>query len=300
MLRNAAAGGLGAVLAAVYRQRRLRARQKPRRDPQALVLPLERAGAHDVAIEGGVNFRDIGGYRTADGAWVKRGLVYRSGTLDALTEAGQQRLLALNVRQIFDLRMEDEAARRPDRVPPGVGYGLFPVSAGGSIRTIIDFMRHIDRLEELVIARYAATLERDRAAFAGVIGQIAEQAEGAAIIHCTAGKDRTGMTVAVLLSALGVPDDIIAADYSQSNLAYPVYYQDLVTQLAPLRRIDILPEDLNAILVSDPAYIRALLAHLHSAYGGAAAYLKQAGVSEAALERLRARLLQPEAGQPQP
>ncbi len=291
-VRGVAAAGIGAVLAAVYRQRRLRARQKPKLDPLSFVLPLERAESHNVHLEGGVNFRDVGGYLTTDGARVRRGLVFRSGTLDSLTEAGQHALMALDVRQIFDLRMEDEAARRPDRLPDGVRYSLFPITAGGPIRTLVDFMRHIDRTQELVIARYAATLDRDRAAFASVIGQIAEQQEGASLIHCTAGKDRTGMVVAVLLSALGVPDDIIAADYSQSNLAYPVYYRDLAAQLAPLRRIGILPEDMSALLVSDPAYIRALLGHLHSAYGSAQDYLKGAGVSDAALEHLRARLLE--------
>jgi protein-tyrosine phosphatase len=113
------------------------------------------------------------------------------------------------------------------------------------------------------------------------------------LIHCTAGKDRTGFTAAILLAVLGVPDEAIYADYSLSNRAYPVFYEGTARSVQPLARIGLYPDDLHVLLLADPAVMQALFGRLREQYGSLERYLAAcAGVDARTLEQLRARLLE--------
>ncbi len=287
------AAAIGLPLAFIYRGKRLRGREKPRPDPQTLIIIPEREPDGTVLLQGSVNFRDIGGYKTIDGKQVKRGVIYRSGTLDALTEQDLQTLLELNVTHIFDLRLDEEAEQQPDRLPSGAVYERTPIKAGSNpVTRVVSLMRNIDQLNEFVVNSYTKHLiDAEAQTYSSIFKMIAAE-DGAAVIHCTAGKDRTGIGVALLLSALGVPDETIVADYSLSNRSYDVYYNDAVSQLAPLKKLGILPEDISCLLVSDPEYMRQSLRYLHENYGGGEGYFQKAGVDAATLEKLKARLLE--------
>jgi len=280
------------TLAVVYRGRIRAARQLPRRNPADLVVQPRRAQDAPVTVEGSINFRDVGGYRTADGQIVQTGIVFRSGALSALTDAGMQTLLDLNVKQVFDLRLDSEVLHYPDRLPEGVHYQRTPIVAGSrSLGRLVALFRHIDRVPELVVLGYTkGLLDIEARPFAELISAIAE-GDGAAVIHCTAGKDRTGTFCAVLLSTLGVPDEIIAADYSLSNLYYDAYLADATAQMKPLARLGIQPDALHDMLVADPNYILRTLAYLRETYGGAEQYLLKAGMKPETLHQLKARLL---------
>lgn len=291
------AGKLGAVivgvpLAFIYRGRRIRGRENPHPDPKTLIIIPEREQDGLIPLTGGVNFRDIGGYKTADGRQVKYGIVYRSGTLDALTGDDLQTLSDLTITRVFDLRLEEEAEKQPDRLPPNAVYEHTPIQAGSNpITRVVSLMRNIDRLNEFVVNSYTKHLiDAEAKTYAGIFKKIAAE-DGASVIHCTAGKDRTGVGVALLLSALGVPDETIVADYSLSNRSYDMYYKDAVDQLAPLKKLGILPEDISGLLVSDPEFMRQSLRYLHECYGSAEAYLQKAGVDAATLNKLQSRLL---------
>ena len=114
-----------------------------------------------------------------------------------------------------------------------------------------------------------------------------------AVIHCTAGKDRTGIASALLLAALGVPEDTIIADYSLTNRDYAHIYELVKAQMAPLMRFGLTADDLHPLMLANPETLRAALRYLHQHYGDVETYLRErAGVDEATLARLRNTLLE--------
>ncbi len=292
-LTKLSAAAVGIPLAFIYRGRRIRGREKPHPDPKTLIIIPEREFDGTITLQGGVNFRDIGGYKTLGGKLVKRGIIYRSGTLDALTDDDLQILRELGVKHIYDLRLDEEAAKQPGRLPPGARYQRTPIQAGSNpIKRVFALMRNIDRLNDFVVQSYTKHLiDAEAHTYASIFKKIVLE-DGAAVIHCTAGKDRTGVGVALLLSALGVPDETIVADYSLSNRSYDVYYNDAVSQLAPLKKLGILPEDISGLLISDPESMRQSLRYLRENYGSGEAYLLKAGVDAATIEKLKAKLLE--------
>jgi protein-tyrosine phosphatase len=246
-------------------------------------------------LEGGINFRDIGGYRTADGRRVRWGRLYRSGGLGNLTDADLALLAARGIRLVCDLRMPSEAASFPDRVPAGAARVETPISTEAShLQRFWTLLRYRNRLDQLLVRGYIHTMiDGNAATFGALIRRLSDPANLPAILHCTAGKDRAGMTVAVVLLALGVPEETILADYSLSNRAYHAFKGQAEAQAQRLRKLGIPIGGLHPILLADPATMRAALAHLHSKYGGIVPYLKtQAGIDDLTLERLRENLLE--------
>jgi len=150
-------------------------------------------------LQGAVNARDVGGYRTSDGRTVRTGMVFRSNTIARLTATDLAILEARDVRVIEDLRTASERVQAPDRVPVGAvdhwNDVLAPAPAAGSA-----FL----------------TMPANRA-FGNVLRDIAG-ADGAVLYHCSAGKDRTGWMTAVLLTVLGVDRTTVNRDFLLSNV----------------------------------------------------------------------------------
>jgi protein-tyrosine phosphatase len=204
------------------------------------------------------NFRDIGGHETADGRRVRTGRVFRSGQLDRIDVAD---LAGLGVRTVYDLRTDKERGVAPDRVPDGVTMIVADVlggavdSAAATLTTYAadvtaalrelghgrgpDLLR--DSYRQMVSLPSAVRGYRDL--FAGIVA-----ADGPSLFHCTAGKDRTGWAAAVLLTLVGVPDDVVTRDYLSSNEFVLPAYQPLLDRVAarggdpyvllPLLRVD--------------------------------------------------------------
>jgi|GEM_PF-464732 protein-tyrosine phosphatase len=291
---GAAALGVGAVLAARYSRERKIARARPYTDPDSLIRQPPRDFDGFIPLEGAINFRDIGGYQTEDGKHVRRGMIYRSGALGKLTESDMQTLREIGIRRVFDMRLPEEVAALPDRIPQGAAYISTPITAGSSaIRRVVELMSNIDKLDKFMLRGYTEImLDHEGQTFGTIYRELAKSDGLPAIIHCTAGKDRTGMAIAILLSALGVADEAITADYSLSNRYFPIFHEQTAQQLAPLKRLDIRAEDLQPILLSDPLVMQATLDYLRSKYGTAATYLKdRAGIDAATLEVLKDKLL---------
>lgn len=183
-----------------------------------------------LGIESARNFRDIGGYRTTDGRWVRSGLVYRSNKLNGLTDAEQQRLLSQRVTLDVDLRNAIERHEDPDRLPAGVEYQVADVA---SLSHGLRF--HDSALTTLAKALAAGLLSGSSDlgqsigypfmvdfvgadyAFHDLLTAVATNGSGATVFHCSAGKDRTGWGTAVLLTLLGVPRETVEADFLASN-----------------------------------------------------------------------------------
>ncbi|MEU6846615.1 tyrosine-protein phosphatase [Streptomyces sp. NPDC046716] len=168
-----------------------------------------------VKLDGTVNFRDAGGYRTADGHWVKMGEIYRSDALDKLTAADLAKLKRLGIDTDFDLRMASERSAAPDRVPSGTSYVVADVLGGQDTGTTLPTTEAAAVAMMTDGEKFMVSGASAKAAYQKVFSGITDG--DSVLFHCTAGKDRTGWANAALLTALGVPRETVMADYLASN-----------------------------------------------------------------------------------
>ncbi|MCS7088314.1 MAG: tyrosine-protein phosphatase [Thermoflexales bacterium] len=229
------------------------------------------------------NARDLGGYPTLAGGRMRFRAFVRSDTLSNLTEAGTQALLAYGVRLIVDLRYPQEVAERPNPLAqhPSVRYHhlslLDPAQREEETRL---FAR--DR-----VAWHFFVLEQRREAIACVMRLFIEAPEGGVLFHCFVGKDRTGLVAALLLDLADVPHEVIAADYHASeHYLHTLHQQWLSTFEDPEMRAR-----MAALTTCPPEVMLQVLDELEARYGGAYGYLREAGLDEAEVRALRARLL---------
>jgi protein-tyrosine phosphatase len=243
-------------------------------------------------LAGGVNFRDLGSYRTADGRAVRWGRVYRAGSLAELTDDDVAYVARLGLRLSCDLRSPDEAERRPDRLPPGTAGLHRPIAAEvGRLRRIITLFRLRHRIQELLQDAYTIMLDQNGAIFADVIRLAADPANLPLVVHCTAGKDRTGLAAALLLLALGVPEETVIADYTLSNRAFDVLAGRMRPEMERLYALGFGETQLRPFLLAEARTLQGALAYLRRRYGSVEGYLTHAGISAETLEQLRGTLL---------
>lgn len=262
--------------------------------------PQERrfkAAERVIPLTSAPNLRDLGGYRTVDGRAVRWGLVYRSAMLAYLSDDDQARLSLLGLKWVCDLRSDQEVSAAPDRLPPALKahYQRLPIDADRHqtyrLWTLLFNHRSLGRL---LLGIYRQILDEHAPVFRAVFERLATTDNLPALIHCTAGKDRAGLTAALLLLALGVPEATVLADYSQSNYYYAAFRQFSAASVERLRPLGITVDDMQPLLVADPAVLSAALAYLRARYGLIEAYLRQhVGLSETVLNRVRENLLEP-------
>jgi protein-tyrosine phosphatase len=236
-----------------------------------------------LALTGAVNFRDIGGYRSADGRTLTWGAVLRSDSLAELTEADQATVRALALRSLFDLRHESERIERPNRLGAGAGplthaIGFFPngseaLMAGVRARTLSK-----DEARTGLLGMYRHLPVAHAPVYAQLLQTLLLPGALPALIHCTSGKDRTGFGIAVLMLALGVPRETILEDYVLTNH----YRRDLGFMLGTA--VD--PAVLDVIKAADPAYLHAAFDVIDSVWGGTPDFLRY-GLGLSVLEQTR-------------
>jgi len=235
-----------------------------------------------VRFEACFNFRDIGGYETNDGGRVRWGAVFRSGSLHRLTLADRERIKGLSVRTVIDLRSQTELDRdgRFD-ASGGVGFHHVPVEDASVDEPQDDWSSQLGNV-------YYAIASANRSAIATAFGVLAED-EHPVVIHCFAGKDRTGIIAALMLSSLGVPDATIASDYQLSDdyVAPSVVW---ATENDPewAAHIAALPPH---VLRAPPSAMPMFLDALRDQHGSIDNYLVHAGVDRTVLDVIRTRLL---------
>ncbi len=229
-----------------------------------------------------LNVRDLGGLTTREGRRVRRGALIRSDQLCRLKDRGRLALVAHGVRTVIDLRTPAEVAKDPDPVwhEHGVDYALVPQQSE-------ELWREMSSVTRTRAERDAFVLDRRAEQIVEMSRVVAHAAPGGVLIHCLAGKDRTGIAVALLLGLVGVDDAQIAEDYALSEAGLS---DELDAALAAA------PDDEErARLVRSygarPETMLSTLAHLRARHGGAEAYLARAGLVSADIERIRERLL---------
>jgi protein-tyrosine phosphatase len=246
----------------------------------------------DLPLTDGVNFRDLGGYRTADGRAVRWGRVFRAGSLAELTDEDVAYLGRLGLRLSCDLRSPEEVAAHPDRLPPGAAARHTAIAAEvGRVRRVVTLTRKRHRIQELLQDVYTIMLDQNGPVFAGIIRAAADPANLPLVIHCTAGKDRTGLAAALLLLALGVPQETVIADYTLSNHAFEVLAGRMRPEMERLYAFGFGEVQVRPFLLAEARTLAGALAHLRRRYGSVEWYLLRSGLDEATLERARETLL---------
>jgi len=244
-----------------------------------------------VLFEGAVNFRDLGGYPAGRGRQTRWSVVYRADNLAGLTEADLVLLETLGLTTLIDFRLPMERHAHPDRLPPGssirrVELGFLPEGTLDMLSLVKRGTIDAAELERRVIGQYRLFCRDHVEEYRRTFAIASEPDNYPLLLHCTSGKDRTGVAAALLLLAVGAPRETVLEDYSLTNL-----YRRPVPQLLGPET----PEEVVDVLLSaQPKYLEAALEEIDRVHGSFDAYLRQAlGVDEAQRERLVEMLTEP-------
>jgi protein-tyrosine phosphatase len=252
-----------------------------------------------VSLQRGRNFRDLGGYRTAGGGRVRWGLVYRSASLHRLTAADLTTLGRLGLRVVYDLRGEEERERAPSVLPDDVRCELLPIGGSAAKTKELTDLVLAGRLSEVppdFLARiYDAMVDAAATTFGRLLTGLADPDGVPALFHCHAGKDRTGIVAALLLSLLGVGEDAVLDDYQLSGIHYTEH--QLAAVQAKLAGTGVDVERYRAVFGTPRDAMATVLATLRERHGSVEAYLHdEAGVDHQVFAELRAGLVTSAAG----
>jgi protein-tyrosine phosphatase len=241
-----------------------------------------------LAWDGCVNVRDLGGHPTEDGGTTRFGRVVRADSVRALSDEGWRSLLDYGIATILDLRLHEELEADP---PQELPIDVVHVSLFG--RPDLAYWRRLDALaaaqpDEVASTRevYLRHLHENRTSVASAISAVARSREGGVLVHCAAGKDRTGLVTALLLRLAGVGHDEIAHDYAKSGEALAAPYSEWIAEGEDEHE----RERRRRQCAAPAAAMRDVLRMLEAAFGSVEAYLRAGGASADDLAAARARL----------
>ena len=275
--------------------------------PEPGVTTVASTPERHIVLDGQPNFRDLGGYETADGRTVKWGQVYRSGELPRLSDADVAELEELGIETVVSFLTDKEIeARGPDRLPEDSVEVALPMEAGnlGDLLAVVLEARRTGDFSEVPgdinpdIHRRLMVEARDY--YAALLREISDPANRPLVFHCSHGVHRTGTAAAILLSALGVPWETVREDYLLSNT---FRQEEIGHRLAQLRELyaennGIAPDEvdttnMDAFYILQGAYIDAALEQAVEDYGSMEAYIREGlGLSDDEVEHLRSGLLE--------
>ncbi len=249
------------------------------------------------------NFRDFGGYRARNGALVKRGVLFRSASLADATGEDLGKIFACGIRTVCDLRTHRERAGKP-----------YPIPAGSQARCVhlpIKVKHHNEswillRLFSLVFGKarrmdfsealtdiYQELVTDFRPEFSQVLKLVSEKSNLPVLIHCTGGKDRTGIACALIQSALGIPAESVEYDYLLSNDRLQTLKTDMLRKLRFLFLLGVTGSKFLPLLEARREYLDAAYGRIKNEYGTVEDYIRHGlGLSEAERCSLNALLLE--------
>ena len=243
---------------------------------------LEVPAEPEWSLEGCCNFRDVGGYAAADASVVRKGTLFRSDSLAAASVGDTERLVRHGVRTVVDLRSDDERTLAGVFRAGGVRVEHIPLAD----LMAADAGREFWHAPERIAARYFGLCTEAADAVAEVVAVLTDPAAYPAVIHCSVGKDRTGVVVAIILRSLGVSPTDVVRDFARSAAGRLHLVQRLRQEMAPEELEPYLP----ALLAAEPATMRGFLGRVDDEFGSVPRYLASIDM-ESAVGYLRAALL---------
>ncbi|VVN68097.1 hypothetical protein PS726_00226 [Pseudomonas fluorescens] len=252
-----------------------------------------------VSMQGSANFRDLGGYLTEDGRRVRMGLLYRADELSRLSASDQAMLTELGVRRVVDFRGEVERQKAPDRLPAGIEFIPMPITVEAA--AVKNLQQHIlaadntagamSDLLQLAYRDFIVSYTPQLRQF--MQGLLTDQAYPQ-VFHCTAGKDRTGVAAALVLTAIGVPRATILQDYMTTNRLTHDSVKQQVDAMVARSGGQANREALTTLLQVQPAFLQSAYATIDQQYGSMDNYLTEGlGIGPAQRQVLRQKLLEP-------
>lgn len=241
-----------------------------------------------------INFRDFGGYPAEGGRRLKKGWLYRSGTVNKAGRRDPAMLQSLGIKTLVDLRSARER-KREVRLWPGARLISLPMAFDELTRERLMpllFKRGAEgAIIDMIEGVYRETVDRSCPQLTELFRLLALPEVYPVLIFCRAGRDRTGFVSAVIQLALGVGAEDVVADYLRSN-AY--FLPQARRALAVLRVVSLglsPTQNLRVVFTSQERYIRSVMGRIEEKYGGIQAYLERCGVSAQAVEALKELLL---------
>ena len=238
-----------------------------------------------IGVTSGRNFRELGGYETLSGKKIKMHKLLRTGNLADLSPFDKQFLTDYGVKYDVDFRSQDEVDKQPDRVPDGVEYVYDPVFSEdltNSSKSITDLNKQASKDADFGFNHmhyaYEDMIRSDSAqkAYRKFFDILLENdVDGESVIfHCTAGKDRTGFGALLILSALGVPLNIIKQDYLLTNITTKDFIDSMVEHARQSGQNENVLQSIHDIQSVHPAYLEHAIKVLNDEYGGINNYLR--------------------------
>ena len=251
-----------------------------------------------ISMEGVLNFRDMGGYRTHSGKSVKRNLFFRSANLAKMTPQDQQRLKRLGIKTIFDYRDDHEADASPTPEMEGIqnirvpAKGAAPFKMPSAAKVDAMDVEFYSRIDTDMFARFYAQMPFNNPSFQRLMQLVKDESNLGLLHHCAVGKDRTGVGGALILMTLGVPRETILQDYLLTNgLLTP-----MVAQME--KRIKTVYPDadltvFHKVMSADEKYLNAVFDEIDTRYESEGDFLQdQFGISNEMRANLQVKYLE--------
>jgi len=238
--------------------------------------------------DGCLNVRDLGGHATEDGGETRFGAVVRADSIRQLSDDGWRDLVEYGIETIVDLRFHSELEADPPRDVEArvVHVPVFPEPDDHEWREIDELAQAAPTGAEATSTVYRELLERRRPYFAEAVTAVADAAPGGVLVHCTAGKDRTGLVTALLLRNAGVPVATVGDDYALSEH----YLADATRAWIEAAANDAERRWRHRLARTPAEAMTGVVEHIERTHGSVQAYLRGGGADDALLARARARL----------
>ncbi|WP_317933508.1 tyrosine-protein phosphatase [Halioxenophilus sp. WMMB6] len=263
-------------------------------------LPAEtRADFRKLPLQGAENFRDVGGYATADGGRVKWGVIYRSDALSELTSDDQRYLQRLQLKSVVDFRSPEEVADAPDQLGDKLAplWRPMPITVReANTKLISESLRSgnatREQMQQFLITANENFVTDFTPLYSDWLHSLLNDNNLPTVFHCTAGKDRTGFAAAILLRTLGVDAETVMQDYLATNLYNQEYVEKKLTMIKFASFFQIDTEVLRPIFKVEAPYLQAAFATIDEQYDSFDNYLREGlKITPEEQQQLSARLV---------
>ena len=246
-------------------------------------------------MDGAHNARELGGYKTTDGKYVKWGMLYRSDKLSDISDTDQVYLQNLGIKKIIDFRSKEEKEEDPDIIPKGIDYIEMPISVDGAMRSKIEAVLKGETnkdVKSFLIDANKEFVSNYTDVYEDFLRNLIDD-DGPALFHCTAGKDRAGFAAAITLIALGVSKEDVINDYMKTNQFTKERIEEIIGQIELMTLYQTDAEILRPLLGVEREYIETAFQTAEEKYGSLENFIRDGlNISDEDIQKLRNKFIE--------